>query len=308
MQSSFSNSTAERLGWHALNVLWTDENLPHFAEELRVICITWNMKGLPTPKMLSDVLLTGSKHHIYFINTQECLRPLALSVVYSRMNEWEQKVTQVLGNEYVLLAGDSLGGTHLMLLCHVSIAPRLSEIQINSVATGFFNIVPNKGGVGISFVLNSKTFLVVGCHLAAGEGNVVERNEGFARILQGLEGNRVYDCVFVFGDLNYRIFGRWKEISDLIDHQERLVLLKKDELSSEMRNGRTAFGFKEGEIKFQPTYKLNKGKYAKNRTPSWTDRILFKDNQGILTQKTYSSVPNTYSDHFPVFSQFTLQI
>lgn len=298
----------ERCGWEALRVRWTDEALPSFAEELRAICITWNMKGQPTPEMLTDVLLTGSKHHLYFINTQECLRPLALSVVYSRMTDWEQKVIQVLGPEFIIQASESIGGTHLMLISHLSIAPRLSEIRINSVTTGFFNLVPNKGGIGISFALNSKQFLVIGCHLAAGEGKVSERNDGLMRITQGLERGNIFDCVVLFGDLNYRIFGRWNEIHDLVQNKERLVLLKKDELKSEMRSGRTAFGFKEGEIKFQPTYKLKNGSYERKRIPSWTDRILIKDNAGLLTQQSYSMVPNNYSDHFPVFSQFIIQV
>ena len=38
--------------------------------------------------------------------------------------------------------------------------------------------------------------------------------------------------------------------------------------------------FKEGEIKFKPTYKLEIGKdlYNSSRTKSWTDRILFKSD------------------------------
>ena len=309
MRSSkrFENSP-ERCGWEALKVQWPGEALPPFAEELRAICITWNMKGLPTPEMLTDVLLFESKHHIYFINTQECLRPLALSVVYSRMTDWEQKVIQVLGPDYLIQASDSIGGTHLMLITHLSIAPRLSEIRINSVTTGFFNLVPNKGGIGISFVLNSKQFLIIGCHLAAGEGKVSDRNEGLMRITQGLERGNTFDCVLLFGDLNYRILGKWAEINDLIGNKERLVLLKKDELKLEMRSGRTAFGFKEGDIKFQPTYKLAKGLYDRKRLPSWTDRVLIKDNANLLTQESYSIIPNTYSDHYPVFSQFIIRV
>ena len=68
-------------------------------------------------------------------------------------------------------------------------------------------------------------------------------------------------------------------------------------------------GYQEGPIYFAPTFKFNAGTtlYKKSRQPSWTDRIIFRSNDGILTQINYDSNNLvTLSDHRPVFSQFKL--
>ena len=85
--------------------------------------------------------------------------------------------------------------------------------------------------------------------------------------------------------------------------------MKYDELLGAMREGEIAVGFIEGEIGFPPTYKLKKNVYDKERVPSWTDRILYKDKLKIMTQETYGSIiSNLYSDHKPVYSQFSIKL
>ena len=64
--------------------------------------------------------------------------------------------------------------------------------------------------------------------------------------------------------------------------------------------------FKEGEIKFAPTYKFDVGTHTydtsrKQRVPSWTDRILYKDDSNRVTLLDYTSVPGvSMSDHKPI--------
>ena len=45
----------------------------------------------------------------------------------------------------------SLGGTHLAVFAHITITPIISNVKSECVATGFKNVVGNKGGVGIRF-------------------------------------------------------------------------------------------------------------------------------------------------------------
>jgi hypothetical protein len=68
----------------------------------------------------------------------------------------------------------------------------------------------------------------------------------------------------------------------------------------------------EHSINFPPTYKfdLNSDEYdtsAKARTPSWTDRILYKSNSELAWECLhYSSVSSIRSsDHRPVHAIFT---
>ena len=78
-------------------------------------------------------------------------------------------------------------------------------------------------------------------------------------------------------------------------------------------------GFVEGELSFRPTYKFDPvepvmpvvrepRKYSahKDRTPSWTDRVLMRPLPGhAITQTNYDSAWKvTSSDHDPVFAEY----
>lgn len=64
--------------------------------------------------------------------------------------------------------------------------------------------------------------------------------------------------------------------------------------------------YHEFDIKFMPTYKRNKNeegyKNKNNQAPSYTDRILFKNNSSnIVNLQKYNSLDHIYgSDHRPV--------
>jgi hypothetical protein len=122
-------------------------------------------------------------------------------------------------------------------------------------------------------------------------------------------------CIFM-GDFNYRI--------DLDDPDDALALIKKeeiekliefDQLSCEVYNHRLDINsFTEGIITFNPTYKYFTGEKYKDydlseRTPGWTDRILFKSKDHSLIQCKYDSYSNTFtSDHKPVYSVFKIDL
>lgn len=109
--------------------------------------------------------------------------------------------------------------------------------------------------------------------------------------------------LFFAGDLNYRTSdlgptiddrARFPQLDADVDspaHHSRL--LKYDQLTREMQAQRTLHGLSEAPITFAPTYKyslearlaaaegsqdeLKEWKWAKNRWPSWCDRILYLD-------------------------------
>ena len=73
--------------------------------------------------------------------------------------------------------------------------------------------------------------------------------------------------------------------------------------------------FEEAAIRFAPTYKYTVGSYelddsAKQRVPSYTDRVLWKQRKdGLVQCRHYDSVPQFLSsDHFPVWADFQVQL
>ena len=99
----------------------------------------------------------------------------------------------------------------------------------------------------------------------------------------------------------------------LAEQTEFAALRKCDELSAAREAGDAFVDFREGELAFAPTFKVNRQpgtSYTMQRTPSYCDRILFKSmppSAARLCQMNFTSVPEVAtSDHKPVVSAFTL--
>jgi hypothetical protein len=133
------------------------------------------------------------------------------------------------------------------------------------------------------------------------------------------------DHVVIAGDLNYRIDLPREEVEKMIldmdsgeyntkDYslRHRLKLLRHDQLLKTISQGSAFKDMVEGEIKFAPTFKYDKGTNTydsshKLRIPAWTDRILFRPF-GVRVQE-YDCVPEaTHSDHRPVFATLLMKL
>lgn len=116
-----------------------------------------------------------------------------------------------------------------------------------------------------------------------------------------------HDIVFWCGDLNYRLVCHRVLVESAINSKQLPLLLQADQLVQEMKKGAVFDGFVEGPITFTPTYKFNPGTNvydtsAKQRTPSWTDRVLWRCNGALpanaVQLHTYTSLPAMMvSDH-----------
>jgi hypothetical protein len=122
-----------------------------------------------------------------------------------------------------------------------------------------------------------------------------------------------FDIIFWMGDLNYRIDLQYNEVIELIKENKITTLLENDQLKKFQKIGLIFEDFQEGEIKFNPTFKLNQEtrdyETKKMRVPSYCDRILFKNNNesNQLIQVDYKSLPLVQSsDHVPVCSTFKI--
>jgi len=123
-----------------------------------------------------------------------------------------------------------------------------------------------------------------------------------------------FDCVIWMGDFNYRVKTSREFVEVLLRTGDRDTLLNNDELIEEMNAGRVFAGCVEAPVKFPPTYKydLDSDNYdssEKRRTPSWTDRIVWKRNPTKILLEKYDSCRTVRtSDHRPVFAHFLIRI
>ncbi|KAK2882467.1 hypothetical protein FQN49_000328 [Arthroderma sp. PD_2] len=144
--------------------------------------------------------------------------------------------------------------------------------------------------------------------------------------------------LFVAGDLNYRTSYRGPEPSDITafpqptedtgNRSHYIHLLAHDQLTRELRANKTMHHLSEQPITFPPSYKYSHEaressllhpaegfKWAKNRWPSWCDRVLYLDNPspGDESRKVkahhYGILPLfATSDHRPVVLSFSVPL
>jgi endonuclease/exonuclease/phosphatase (EEP) superfamily protein YafD len=167
---------------------------------------------------------------------------------------------------------------------------RLGELSLN-----------NKGSIGMSMVIQGSRFLFVNNHLTT--HSVEKRNQDYSKIIKELSIED-YDTLFFFGDFNYRINGTATVIHNLIQDHRMEVLEANDQLNIERKKQNCFQGFDEALITFMPTYKWDRHShhYDLSRSPSWTDRILYKGAK--ISCLRYYSTDCLGSDHRPVYGLF----
>ena len=289
--------------------------------KLKICCLTWNMHGLiPTEEEVEKLLNPHLNYDIYAIGSEECLRSIFKSLFYSDKSEWELKLQKYFGNNYVLMASETLCAIHLVIFIRSSLIKDVSKVKVNYVKTGAKNLLGNKGAVGISFSIFNINIMIINCHLAALQGRSEQRNIDFARCVTHMNDNyQSFDFIILMGDLNYRLNNLSIDMNMI--QQDHLLFLNYDQLKNEKNLKRlNLLGFKEGEIYFKPTFKYwnNTSNFQYidthniDQAPAWTDRILYKKNETCrniidIKQEKYDSMHDiTMSDHKPVYSYFTL--
>ncbi|ORX91661.1 DNase I-like protein [Basidiobolus meristosporus CBS 931.73] len=253
-----------------------------------------------------------------------------------RYKLWQDKLTEAIGraghqSKYELIHCHNLIGLFTCVFVKVSEKPKIQCAAAGKVKTGFGGLHGNKGAIAVRFLYEDSSFCFVNCHLAAGQGHVLQRNNDAATILQtsvfepingdkfvfvkGGNGTLITDHGLCFwsGDLNYRIDLPRQKVLELIGRQEWDKLYENDQLQREQSQN-LAFmlrSFTEGPIQFAPTYKYNplSNTYdtsEKQRIPAWCDRILYRGER--IQQHSYDRHELTNSDHRPISAVFTATI
>ncbi|XP_070524211.1 inositol polyphosphate 5-phosphatase E isoform X3 [Cardiocondyla obscurior] len=309
--------------------------------ELKIFVGTWNMNGQNPPKELNDFMLPCD------IETIPDLLAIGTQESCSERNEWEAALQETLGPSHVLLTSSYLGTLHLALFIRRDLIWFCSVAEDDSFSTRPGTAFRTKGAVAIAFMIFGTSFLFVTAHLTAHQDKVKERVNDIKRIVRNLDlpkelptkhknkdVTQNFDCVFWCGDLNFRLAQPREEVIQWITNtcfpQESPINMHKDQLKNTLNEGAVLRGFEEAPILFPPTYKYDPGTQnfdssSKQRTPAYTDRILFRGKghsrggyirrvsydssnshkDGVIECLVYDSVPSICtSDHKPVWGVF----
>lgn len=226
------------------------------------------------------------------------------------------------------------GQMRMMIYYNVD-AINLDVLSVKAQNTGRGGLA-NKGGIVAECDINSGTRIsFLTAHLEAHEG-ISKYNTRCSTIGDILRGttSTVADSycdvsmtshfTFVTGDLNFRTrlpdheMGSDEHIEathNLTENKDWNTLNKHDELSLALRNKECLVGFSTPRCDFPPTFKVEREDgygYNPKRSPSYTDRILYKANHGLsgmINAQAYEPIEHfTTSDHKPMRGAFEIQL
>ncbi|CAI4780908.1 CEI_1a_G0049660.mRNA.1.CDS.1 [Saccharomyces cerevisiae] len=297
------------------NTLWADHG-------------SFNVNGATKQVDLSKWLFPiGEKFKpdIVVLGLQEVIELSAGSILnadYSKSSFWENLVGDCLNqydDKYLLLRVEQMTSLLILFFVKADKAKYVKQVEGATKKTGFRGMAGNKGAVSIRFEYGATSFCFVNSHLAAGATNVEERRSDYESIVRGITFTRTkmiphHDFIFWLGDMNYRINLPNEDVRRELHNQEEGYidkLLHFDQLTLGINSGSVFEGFKEPTLKFRPTYKYDPGtgtydSSEKERTPSWTDRIIYKGEN--LLPLSYSDAPIMISDHRPVYAAYRAKI
>lgn len=295
-----------------------------YTQGIQIFIGTWNVNGQsPGNCSLKEWLAhTTDPPQVYAVGFQE----LDLSSEAFLFNEtlkegeWLKAVTQSLhpGAVYQEICTVRLVGMMLVVFVERNLAQHVHNVASDTVGTGIMGKFGNKGGVAVRMDLHTTSLCFVNSHLAAHTEEYERRNQDFHVIDSRIaftgflppKSIKDHDQIYWLGDLNYRITELdLSSVKNAINAGKYEVLLEYDQLSQQHKVGNVFSGYKEGAIRFRPTYKYDVGTdewdtSEKARAPAWCDRVLYKGD-GIRQLVSYLSIAALkISDHKPVVALF----
>ncbi|KAK4782117.1 hypothetical protein SAY86_016219 [Trapa natans] len=318
---------------------------------LKIFVSSWNVGGIRPPAdidMEDWLNIHENPADIYVFGFQEIV-PLNASNVLARENskasvEWNRILRAALEKprtrtqmrqDFRRVISKQMVGIFITVWVRSDLYGHIKHPSVSCVGCGLMGRFGNKGSVSVRFLLHETSFCFVCSHLASGgrEGDERHRNSdaedillrsSFPPVLGPLRNLPTkildHDRVIWFGDLNYRIHLPDATTRSLVDQRNWSLLLQKDQLKAELKEGRVFQGWREGDINFPPTYKyyLNseiyyggdvedgRNKSKRFRAPAWCDRIIWY-GEG-LKQSQYNRGESRLSDHRPVKAVFSAEV
>lgn len=228
---------------------------------------------------------------------------------------------------YVRIVSKQMVGIFLTVWVRRSLRRHIQNLNVSTVGVGVMGYIGNKGSISVSMSIHQTLFCFVCTHLTSGEKetDAMKRNADVQEIHRRTHFNspasiglprRIYDHerIIWLGDLNYRINLSYDQTRELISKKDWSMLSERDQLTKELKKGRTFSGWSEGTLSFAPTYKyeLNSDTYygkdpkAGRRIPAWCDRVLsFGMGMKLLR---YKRSELKLSDHRPVTASYSVEV
>ena len=243
-----------------------------------------------------------------------------------------EMVHTILGDDYSQISDEQRGQMRLQIWASDRVVSDITDIRISGANTGIGNVLANKGGIVMTIKYQDTRISFLSAHLAAHEGENYYKNrcDNIKAILReaktfGLSSKidvaTSSHHMFFMGDLNFRTkFGQEgshednvKRAMTMIDDKNYADLYSYDELQKGLDHGDMLVGFETLPCDFPPTFKVERQDdfvYKDQRTPSYTDRILFKSAEGLgrnLRPLAYEPcVDFITSDHKPIRGAFSI--
>lgn len=220
--------------------------------------------------------------------------------VPGRLAEWRAAADAQLAG-FRCAAAETVGCVGLLVYVRGPLPATAASARVFFPPRG---LPPNKGAVVCRVDVGGRTVDLAACHLAHDEDKNALRLEQIGAVAE-----RVGECGFIFGDLNFRVVYPRQYALDAVAAGAFAGLLAGDQLVVAMRDSPALQGFREGPVLFPPTYKFDPDSdvydtSSKQRTPSYTDRIVFC---GAVDCRVYESLECRLSDHRPVLGVFDLR-
>lgn len=296
------------------------------APPIKLFVSTWNQGDTSTSNNLAgDWLPNDDSVDIFVIGTQESPLKNTIGAGSGAQNEWYKKLSEAVGDRYVTVATRAMFQNFLWVATKREHAEKFSDVETIQAEQGLGKVWGNKGGTAVALRFNGHKLAFVNVHLAAHAEKWEARNKDIQNIVKEVhfgnyaevEFNTQY-TTFWLGDMNYRVEMDRVEATKLADEGNLEALMVNEQLKREMAKG-LLDGFVEGELTFRPTYKMDPLLPSaatvsaprpfsdhKDRTPSWTDRVLMKAMPGHDIKITgYDSAWKvTSSDHDPVYATY----
>lgn len=237
-------------------------------------------------------------------------------------------------DNYDALVRYQRGEMRLVVLVRKELSPLITNVETLAENTGIAGVVANKGGIISTLTIAGKTRIsFLTAHLEAHEGKEHYNNRcsNLAEILSGakkgsLDASITSHHMFAMGDLNFRVKlpppegkEKWEgaihraKVRSMVDDEKWEALNDADELHSALKKGDCLAGFQTLRCNFHPTFKVHREldfKYQEKRTPSYTDRILWKSAHGLaedVRPLLYEPVSDyATSDHKPMRGAYTI--
>ncbi|KAM3130355.1 hypothetical protein pb186bvf_017558 [Paramecium bursaria] len=300
--------------------------------ERSIFVVTWNLGGyqVPTSYDLNKYLLDVNAD-IVVVGIQEMITTSTALVIGSGscVKLWDELIFQNLNlkEKYIQIKSKELLGIGSFIYAKERFRDRITKVSYDTVKLGFLGQVANKGCVVIKMNIDDTLVCFANCHFEHGQKSLSTRLVNLQDVhalafnTDGIgkrKEEKIDQCGYkiLFGDLNFRVlqdadttitqlqrYELFMKQNRKQEAKEILVqLIKLDELTMN-RQSQNLKSYEEPPVNFLPTYKFQQysTQYDKTRTPSWTDRILVGQQEGMETKfVSYRSHDINFSDHRPI--------